>query len=52
MADEPSVVYRLSTDALERMEKEHPFVALALHRLIVEKTANRVNHVIKSAKFM
>jgi SulP family sulfate permease len=50
IADEPSIVYRLSTDALAQMEKEHPVVAMALHRLIVEKTANRINHVIKSGK--
>lgn len=50
IADEPSIVYRLTTDALATMEKEHPIVALALHRFIVEKTAKRVNHVFKSVK--
>lgn len=38
------------THALATMEKEQPVVALALHRFIVEKTAQRMNHVFKSAK--
>ena len=50
MADKSSIVYRLSKDALAKMEKENPIVAIALHRLIVEKTAKRVNHVFKSVK--
>lgn len=50
IADQPSVVYRLSKEALAKMEMENPFVAIALHRLIVEKTAKRVNHVFKSVK--
>lgn len=50
IADKPSVVYRLSTDALAKMEKNHPAVAIELHRYIVEKTAMRVNHVFKSLK--
>jgi sulfate permease, SulP family len=48
IADEPSVVYRLFTDALAKLEKEHPVVAIALHRLIVEKTAEHIDHVSKS----
>jgi sulfate permease, SulP family len=50
IADEPSIVYRLSTVALAQLEKEHPVVAVALHRLIVEKTAQRINFVNKSVK--
>lgn len=50
IADQPSIVYRLSKEALAKMEMENPFVAIALHRLIVEKTAKRVNHVFKSVK--
>lgn len=50
VADEPSIVYRLSTDALVKMEKEHPMVAIEFHRLIVAKTAMRINHVFKSVK--
>jgi sulfate permease, SulP family len=50
IADKPSVVYRLSITALAQMEKENPAVAIELHRLIVEKTAKRVNHVFRSVK--
>ena len=50
MADEPSIVYRLTTEALANMEKEHPIVAMQLHKLIVQKTAERINHVFKTVK--
>ena len=50
IADKPSIVYRLSSDSLAKMEKDHPAVAIELHRYIVEKTAMRVNHVFKSLK--
>jgi SulP family sulfate permease len=50
IANEPSVVYRLTADALAKMEKEHPAVAMELHKMIVEKTAQRINHVFKSVK--
>lgn len=50
IADAPSIVYRLSTDALAKMEQEHPMVAIELHRLIVAKTAMRINHVYKSVR--
>lgn len=50
IADAPSIVYRLSTDSLAALETAHPIVAMALHRLIVEKTAKRINHVFKSVK--
>lgn len=50
IADEPSIVYRLTTEALAKMEKEHPVVAMELHRLIVKKTAQRVIHVFKTVK--
>jgi sulfate permease, SulP family len=42
IADEPSIVYRLSKDALEKLEKEQPTVAMELHKLVVKKTAKRV----------
>jgi hypothetical protein len=35
---------------MSKMEKEQPAVAMALHKLIVEKTAKRINHVNKSVK--
>ncbi len=50
IAEAPSVVYRLSKCALVALEKQQPIVALALHKLLVEKTAKRVNHVSKSVK--
>lgn len=50
IADKPSIVYRLSRGALAKMEEETPLVAIELHRLIVEKTAKRVNHVFNSVK--
>jgi SulP family sulfate permease len=50
IAEEPSVIYRLSKDALAQLEIEHPNVAMALHKLLVEKTAKRVNHVSNSLK--
>ncbi len=48
IADEVSVVYRLSAEAFARMEHDHPTVAIELHRIIVEKTASRVNHLVKT----
>jgi sulfate permease, SulP family len=50
MADKPSIVYRLSREALAKMENENPLVAIELHRLIVENTAKRVKHVFKSVE--
>ncbi len=50
IAEAPSIVYRLSKCALAALEIAHPNVAIALHKLIVEKTAKRVNHVSKSMK--
>jgi sulfate permease, SulP family len=48
IADAPSIVYQLSKSALAQLEKEQPTVAMALHKWIVEKTANRLNPVGKS----
>ncbi len=48
VADEPSVVYRLSSDALAELEREQPVVAMALHRWIVEKTAKRIKFSYKN----
>ncbi|MCC6723002.1 MAG: SLC26A/SulP transporter family protein [Saprospiraceae bacterium] len=50
MADEPSIVYRLTKEALAQMETAHPVVAMELHRLIVQKTSKRVIHVYKTVK--
>ncbi len=48
VVDEPSVVWRLSAEALTRMEQQHPAAAIELHRFIVEKTASRVNHLVRT----
>jgi sulfate permease, SulP family len=48
IADAPSIVYQLSKTALMQLEKEQPIVAMALHKWVVEKTAQRFNHVNKS----
>lgn len=45
MADEPSVVYRLSAEAMQRMERQDPALASALHRLIARLLAGRVMHL-------
>lgn len=45
IADEPSVVYRLSAEALRRMELHDPQLASELHRLIVRQLAGRVTHL-------
>lgn len=50
IAEAPSIVYRLSRESLMQLEKEQPSVALALHKLLVEKTAKRVKHISKSMK--
>jgi SulP family sulfate permease len=50
ITEEPSIVYRLSMDALTQMENEHPIVAMAFHRLIIQKIAQRLTNVNKNVK--
>jgi sulfate permease, SulP family len=50
IVEAPSIVYRLSRCALAQLEKDHPNVALALHKLMVEKTAKRLNYFSNSVK--
>lgn len=50
IAEEPSLIYRLSKDALTQLEAAHPNVAMALHKFLAEKTAKRVNHISNSLK--
>ena len=45
IADEPSVVYRLSAHELLRMERQDPALASLLHQLIVRLLAGRVMHL-------
>jgi sulfate permease, SulP family len=44
-ADTTSVIYRLSADAMRRMEREDPALASALHRIVVHRLAARVTHL-------
>jgi len=41
-AEEPTVVYRLSRQSLDRMEQENPVIAAALHELIVRMLSERL----------
>lgn len=47
VADEPSVVYRLSSDGLEQMERQSPEAASAFHRIIIHLLAERASHLIR-----
>ncbi|MBN1200328.1 MAG: SLC26A/SulP transporter family protein [Anaerolineae bacterium] len=42
--DEPSTLYRLGLDALQRLEQEHPNVASAFHRFMARFLAERLAH--------
>ncbi|MCC7143700.1 MAG: SLC26A/SulP transporter family protein [Candidatus Eisenbacteria bacterium] len=46
VADEPTVVYRLASGELTRLEREAPEIAAALHRLVAERLAARVAHLV------
>lgn len=46
VADDAGVVHCLDLDALDRMQRHDPQVALALHRLIVRSLASRVGHLM------
>jgi SulP family sulfate permease len=48
IADRPSVVYRLTTDSLARMEKEDPEAANAIHRVIVNLVGERMLHLVRT----
>jgi sulfate permease, SulP family len=48
IADEPSVVYRLSAEALQRMERQDPALASVLHQWIVRLLAGRVTHLVEA----
>lgn len=45
IADGPSVVYRLSADAMRRIEQQDPALASMLHQLIARLLAGRVTHL-------
>ena len=48
IADWPSVVYRLTTDSLARMEKQDPEAAHAVHRVIVSLMGERLLHLVRA----
>lgn len=47
VADEPSTLYRLSSEALGRMTQEDPELAAAFHKLVVQLLAERVAHLMR-----
>jgi SulP family sulfate permease len=44
VADKPSEMYFLSTEAFEQMETEEPNLAASFHRFIVNLLAERLSH--------
>lgn len=48
IAEEPSVLYRLTMEALQRMKYQDPQLAAALHEHIARLMAERLVHVINS----
>ena len=46
VADEPSVIYRLSRHNFLQLEKENPEVAAILHRIAAHLLAERVTHLV------
>ena len=48
VADEACVIYRLTKDALALMECDEPQAASALHRIIVQFSAQRISHLIRA----
>jgi SulP family sulfate permease len=49
IADEPTTAYRLSRESLESMERQHPEIAFAFHKLMVLVEAERLaslNHLL------
>ena len=48
IADGPSIIYRLTRENMQRMEKENPQAAANMHRLIVHLLSERVAHLVKT----
>jgi SulP family sulfate permease len=42
-ADQPTIAYRLSSEAMARMEKEDPELAHAFHKLVIRTLAARLD---------
>ncbi len=49
-ADEPSVVYRLTKAALERMEREDPRAAAAVYAWLARRMAGRIGHLVSTVE--
>lgn len=47
VADQPSVIYVLTHESLEHIEKEDPEAAYAFHRIIVHLLGERVLHLVR-----
>jgi SulP family sulfate permease len=50
VADEDCVIYRLTREALAQMERDEPQAASALHRIIVQLSAQRITHLIRAVE--
>jgi SulP family sulfate permease len=48
IADEPSVVYRLSVESLRLMESSDPQAASTLHQIIIHLLSERVTHLVRT----
>jgi SulP family sulfate permease len=42
IAEEPTVIYRLTRDAFDRMQEKDPAAAAALHKLIIRLLSDRL----------
>jgi SulP family sulfate permease len=50
VSDTPSIVYRLSADRLEQMERREPETASTFHRIIIHLLAERATHLIRTVR--
>jgi len=48
VTDEPSTIYRLSIQALKRMEQNDPEAASAFHHGIIRLVSERLTHLINT----
>jgi SulP family sulfate permease len=48
VVEAPSIVYRLTRDALARMEVEDPEAASLIHRVIIRLLSERVTHLVRT----
>lgn len=50
IADDDGSAYRLTREALDRMEKEHPEFAMILHRFIADLLAERLHRTMRTVE--